>query len=81
MPRRRSLPLVLATALLAASALLVTAAPAHAVTAFGPFVTVAPTPGPCTIDIAFSDAEIAGTDGIVRGFANLTGTLCDNDAI
>ena len=75
------MPLVLVTALLAATALLAGAAPAHAVTAFGPFVTVAPTPGPCTVDIAFADAEIAGTDGVVRGFVNLTGTLCDNEAI
>ena len=78
MSRRRSLPLVLA---LAAAVLLAVAAPAHAVTPFGPFVTVAPTPGPCTIDIAFADAEIAPVDGVVRGFVNFTGTSCDNDAI
>ena len=78
MSRRRSLPLVLA---LAAAVVLAVAAPAHAVTPFGPFVTVAPTPGPCTIDIAFADAEIAPVDGVVRGFVNFTGTSCDNDAI
>lgn len=75
--RRRPLLLVLA----ATAALLVGGAPAQAVTGFGPIVTVLPAPAGCTIDHVHGDAEISPLSGVVRGFANLSGTGCDEDAI
>jgi hypothetical protein len=75
--RRRPLLLVLA----ATAALLVGAAPAQAVTGFGPIVTVLPAPAGCTIDHVHGDAKISPLSGMVRGFANLSGTGCDEDAI
>jgi hypothetical protein len=76
--RRRPLLLVL---VLAAAALLAGAAPAQAVAAFGPIVTVLPAPAGCTIDHVDGDAEISPFSDVVRGFANLSGTGCDEDAI
>ena len=75
--RRRPL-LVL---VLAATALLAGAAPAGAVTPFGPIVTVVPAPAGCAVDHVDGDAEISPFNGVIRGFANFSGTGCDQDAI
>ena len=77
--RRRPLLLVLVLAALAATPL--AAAPAQAVTAFGPVVTVLPAPAGCAIDHVDGDAEISPFNGVIRGFANFSGTGCDEEAI
>jgi hypothetical protein len=66
---------------LAATALLAGAAPAGAVAPFGPVVTVMPAPAGCAVDHVDADAEISPLNGVVRGFANFSGTGCDEDAI
>src|SRR6266508_682323 len=75
----RSRPLLVLV--LAATALLAGAAPAGAVTPFGPVVTVVPTPAGCAVDHVDGDAEISPFNGVIRGFANFSGTGCDEDAI
>jgi len=76
--RRRPLLLVL---VLAATALLAGAAPAGAVTPFGPVVTGVPASAGCAVDHVAGDAEISPFNGIIRGFANFSGTGCDQEAI
>jgi hypothetical protein len=76
MRRRPLLVLVLAAAVLAAGA-----APAGAVTPFGPIVTVMPAPAGCAVDHVDGDAEISPFNGVIRGFANFSGTGCDEEAI
>src|SRR5919106_5184109 len=77
--RRRPLLVVLVLAALAVT--LLAAAPAQAVTAFGPVVTVLPAPAGCTIDHVDGDAEISPFNGVIRGFANLSGDGCGEDTI
>jgi hypothetical protein len=77
--RRR--PPLLVLVLAAATAPLLVAAPARAVTAFGPIVTVMPAPAGCAVDHVDGDAEISPFNGVVRGFANFSGNGCDEDAI
>jgi hypothetical protein len=77
--RRR--PLLLVLVLAAATAPLLVAAPARAVTAFGPIVTVMPAPAGCAVDHVDGDAEVSPFNGVVRGFANFSGNGCDEDAI
>jgi hypothetical protein len=63
-----------AVALLSLAILLAAAVPARAVGAFGPPVTVVPSP--CAF--VFSDADAAlGSDGLTRGFVTYNGTGCD----
>jgi hypothetical protein len=76
--RRRPLLLVLA---LAAALLPAAAAPAGAVTPFGPIVTVMPAPAGCAVDHVDGDAEISPFNGVIRGFANFSGSGCDQNAI
>ena len=73
---RRTLLLLAA---LAATLLVVTAAPAGAVPPFGPVVTVAPAPAGCTIATVTGDATVG--DGVIRGFFNFTGSGCDANRI
>jgi hypothetical protein len=66
---------------LAAAALAAGAAPAGAVAPFGPIVTVMPAPAGCAADHVDGDADISPVNGVIRGFANFSGTGCDEDAI
>ena len=75
----RSRPLLVLA--LAAAALAAGVAPAGAVTPFGPIVTVMPAPAGCAVDHVDGDAEISPFNGVIRGFANFSGTGCDEDAI
>jgi hypothetical protein len=77
--RRR--PLLLVLVLAAATAPLLVAAPARAVSALGPIVTVMPAPAGCAVDHVDGDAEVSPFNGVVRGFANFSGNGCDEDAI
>jgi hypothetical protein len=75
----RSSPLLVLV--LAAAALVAGASPAGAVTPFGPVVTVMPAPPGCAVDHVEGDAEISPFNDVIRGFANFSGTGCDEDAI
>jgi hypothetical protein len=74
---RRTMLLVAA---LAATLLIVTAAPAGAIPPFGPVVTVAAAPSGCTINTVTGDATVASGQ-VTRGFFNFAGSGCDSDAI
>jgi hypothetical protein len=75
----RSRPLLVLV--LAAAALAAGAAPAGAGTPFGPVVTVMPAPAGCAVDHVDGDAEVSPFNGVIRGFANFSGTGCDEEAI
>src|SRR5262245_24902169 len=65
-----------AVVLLSLVLLVAVALPAGAVGAFGPPVTVVPSP--CSFIFATADAAL-GADGLTRGFATYTGSGCDDE--